>query len=296
MKVQLVAVFLFLFARYGTALELPQAILNLFAKPAPRLPPFVYSIEHPWLAKNRPWLERMQDPVKELCSPDGKLRPGSGDVPADLFRHLSVNSRHPTIDSDDARSPESNIRDILSCTTALQDVESIDVAISVPHQYAYISHDLLGDLQSQVDDPIEPELPKRLTQLLIALPNLSKLQWRTTGNWNVDFCEAFEDANLTLPSVTYLDPAPGMTCLVEICPNLATIEATQGKFQRSYQISRDPTALVEATSHARHLSNFTMAGGWEFEHIEGQYILWTSGTRKAYTFTDNSLSCVAEHA
>jgi hypothetical protein len=271
MRVQLVAALLLSFAKFGIAFQLPQAILNLFTKPACRLPPFICSVEHPWLEENRSWLERMPDPVKELCSHDGKLRPGGSLVPADLFRHLSVDSRHQTIDHDDADSAEANVRDISNCTAALQDVESVDVNIRMPYHYVRMLGDPMLDWKKSEVEPIDPELPKLLAHLLGSLPRLSSLKWSATGEWNDHFCKVFKSANLTLPSIKHFDPAPKMACLVEMCPKLETIEATQIEFRRDHRSRRVSEYLINATSHARQLSNFTMAGGWEIENIEGQH-------------------------
>ena len=261
----LVALF---FVHLSNAWQLQEFLPRLFTSPS-RIPQFILDTRHPWLEEHRRYLEHLDNPKQALCSLDSKLRPNHGQesrtYPADLFKYLEIDNNRAGVDRPQGwNNAVLRLREMLDCPAAIHDAEDFNVQIWVTEA----KHDA-GVMYSSRPPS---ELPNLFIETLKSMPRLQKLQWNTFGNANVVFQKAFVKANLTLPSVRHLVPAMFTDHLVGMCPGVEHIESgyslSTANYWRWENVGDARLQLVESTTTAENLTDFSLDGVWELKYLE----------------------------
>lgn len=237
---------------------------------APRGLQFLYDSGHPWAVENRRKIESSPNPQYDICY--GNLRPGHGEVPADLFNTIQIDNNRYGTDRGGSKNAMNRINEILQCPPALHGGRELEVDINMHTERASYQkwHVNMFGLESPAP---KLEVPKLITTLLQSMPKLETIRWETHDHGTEEFASAF--ANLTLPSVTHLLPPKNMECMIAMCPNLTHLDLVSWPH---YSLGRNKPELIDAmineAKYARNLEHIGMDGGWTLDRLQCEYLVY----------------------
>lgn len=107
------------------------------------------------------------------------------------------------------------MQEIRDCPAALKHARELHVDI-----YVHDTED-----ESLLQSTPDPEIPQLFASVLSSMPNLARLDFGVSDRATPAFQNAFEEANVILPSLKYLQPGAHSHWLLGRCPNLEVLEA-----------------------------------------------------------------------
>jgi hypothetical protein len=195
------------------------------------------------------------------------------EAPADLFDALNIGNSSYVISRPGWPNAIERLTEIKRCPKALSQAKSLDVNVYV-HCQKYDDYWLWA---------LEPcQIPLQVVTLfgdvLEFMTSLESLKWGINADSAPFFEESFKARNLTLPSVTSLNPRFSNHYLVEMCPNLESLESvgdyswygwsTDGRDRR--------TRLIQSGASAHKLRRFAMSAstheGWTLELASSRFL------------------------
>jgi hypothetical protein len=231
------------------------------------IPQFIVDASHPWILNNQRKLESLPNAEAFLCSVRDLERNEATDletktsgeeleIPGDLFDKLEIDNNRAGISRPGWPNALERLGEMKRCQQALNSVKTLKVEIYV-HNGEYSAQYL------KILEPSQP--PEQLLTLfgdvLESMTNLESLQWGMPNEDAHFFEEAFKLRNLTLPSINHLEPAAANYYLVEMCPNLESLQS--GRLFASSRDNRDlRLMLIQAALSANKLSRFAMEAGY----------------------------------
>ena len=184
------------------------------------IPQFVLDTEHPWLEKNKTWLNRYPYVASALCSKDSDLWAKPDDpertLPSDLFSTINIDNNRYGVDRFGWKNAAERLEELKRCPAALQDVKTL-------HIYVYV-HDSKYDQLTESTLP-PASLPALFAEVISSMTNLETLHWGISPESTHVFEAAFAEADVQLPTVKHLLPAINSEWLVSRCPDLESIQA-----------------------------------------------------------------------
>ncbi|KAH8897819.1 hypothetical protein GQ53DRAFT_818082 [Thozetella sp. PMI_491] len=262
-----------LLAEICSAWRIPAAVQNLLLLKSSRrsnVPQFVLDTNHPWLEDNERRLSRYPEVQSELCSKDSALWQTCGttskSIPCDLFHTLFVDNNK----SGFSRKG----RDSLGWTNAIDRINEMSVCDAALEDIRHLHVDIYPHDQENSTPP--PELPGLFADVLSRMSNLTRLDWGISGWATSDFESAFVERNLTLLSVTHLQPGCWSDYLVSRCPKLEILEAGDYFDHWSWNTwprakEEDPWVQLLRASTGVPIKDLRMAAGhngWSLELLE----------------------------
>lgn len=244
------------------------------------IPQFIVDARHPWIVENQRKLESLPNAEAFLCSVrdiesneatnlETKTSIQELEIPGDLFDRLEIDNNRAGISRPGWPNALERLGEMKRCQQALNNVKTLKVEIYV-HNGEYSAQYL------KILEPSQP--PERLLTLfgdvLESMTNLESLQWGMRNEDAHFFEAAFKLRNLTLPSIKYLEPAAASYYLVEMCPNLESLQS--GRLFASSRDNRDlRLMLIQASRWTTKLKRFAMEAGyngWTPSLISGMYL------------------------
>ncbi|KAL2067654.1 hypothetical protein VTL71DRAFT_15750, partial [Oculimacula yallundae] len=258
--------------------SLQQPILDIIDNPrrTSTIPQFIVRAQHPWILANQRKLEVLPNAEAFLClgPTDPKADKNAAQtadlqIPSDLFQNLSI----ITHQYDDSRLgwPDAleRLTEIIRCPRALTEVKNLEVNVHVRRR----EYD--GLLGKAIEGHEPPEKVMSLFgDVLEAMTRLETLIWEI-GREDAPFLEqSFRARNLSLPSVTFLQPGILSHYMIGMCPNLETLE-NGGGYDWNGWTGDGPDwrmLFIESAASAPKLKRFAMQGkyeGWSLEYAAG---------------------------
>lgn len=263
-----------------------QPLMNFIDNPLRRstTPQFIIDARHPWVLANRRKLERLPNAEAFLCfNPGVKASEfaetnheilGEGlEIPPDLFDKLEIDNNRAGISRPGWPNALERLGEMNRCPRALQHAKSLYVDIFA-HTGKYT------DLQMKILEPAQPpeELLVLFGDVLESMTSLETLKFNIPKDFTDLFGEAFQSRNLTLQSITHLEPGPSSHYLVPMCPNLETLQ-NGGSFMWYHGYMPDGRdwglLLIQAAQSTPKLKRFAMVGGhngWTPSLVEGKRV------------------------
>lgn len=232
-----------------------------FSKPG--IPKFILDTKHPWIEENLAALRGL-DAKDALCNPGSVLRADLPLLPEDLFANISIkNKREPAW-----KHAGALLQEIEDCPAALTHCESLHIDI---HLQAL-------DRELGIFEPSNPSdtLPHLLIDVLSNMPSLRKVTWvadSAGAEAAADFRTAFQERNISLPTVKELHIGPHLYFLIHVADRVekitASMEAVAGSFS-SYRLrtqSQPTTELLQAISKVNHVRDLSLEMEWGPESL-----------------------------
>jgi hypothetical protein len=215
------------------------------------IPRFLLDAQHPWIITNQQALEHLPNVETFLFSPPGTKRhlleslapqvsfmgtkatarderyTGTArdvelTIPPDLFDSLNINNNRSSV----AQAGWPNARDRLcemkACPPAvLARVRTLHVEVRV---YRGQHDDERLKAEEWQQGPTD-ELLDLFTSVIAAMTALEKLTWKIPLDFAQSFKQGFAVRGLKNLSVKALEPAPFCEYMIDVCPNIETLEA-----------------------------------------------------------------------
>ncbi|KAI0801602.1 hypothetical protein GGR55DRAFT_683713 [Xylaria sp. FL0064] len=231
-----------------------------------RIPQFILDARHPWVIENQSRLESLPDAEAYLCSASRQSmtnmsgeQSGRGenglDVPPDLFDYLEIDNNRWEVNRPGWSNALLRAREIQRCPAALSQVKTFKTRI-----FVYDSE--YSDWNKRVLEPAQPprELPSLFADILGNMTSLETLKWDVPPRYAHYFEELFLKRELVLPSVTRLEPRAMSHYLVQMCPNITSLERGWSMTLSDDVKNDDPDSLlIRATMFAPKLKRFGMS-------------------------------------
>ncbi|KAJ3538401.1 hypothetical protein NM208_g5921 [Fusarium decemcellulare] len=236
----------------------------------PRTPQFILDTNHHWVYEHLELLEG-------LSSYDGLYNLGLnsdpilGKVPEDLFKSVSIDGSKNESGLDGVfgwLNADSRLREILDCKTALDTCESLRISI----ERKPCRGSGLGDLLWEPTSPPK-HLPGLLADVLSSMAKLEKLEFISTS-YQASTVQLFETEfrtrGLVLPTVVSLVLGPNMHFLIDMCPNLRSLDSSKGYpwYPRMLSEGSERNDFINATKTAPQLEEFGMHMRWNATDLE----------------------------
>ncbi|KAF4967270.1 hypothetical protein FSARC_5182 [Fusarium sarcochroum] len=234
-----------------------------------QIPQFVFDTNHPWVKENQDALETA-DIFLSHSSSSPEYFPLLGDVPADLFNHLEIDTASSEWQLDRLfgwLNANNRLREIQRYKAALDTCKSLRVDI---RRLPARGPGLYGSLW-------EPNLPPRhlpglVAEVLSSMPQLDELEFvLDCGLQAIKLFEVeFMRRGVTLPAVRRLVLGPNMHFLIAMCPNLKSLETSEGYpwYPRILIEGSERHDLMSATKGATNLEEFGMHLRWNPTDLE----------------------------
>lgn len=204
-----------------TALGMVQNVLRIGEPWPSAIPLFILDTEHEWLKENKSWLSRYPDVRNAICDKSSALWQNADTddktLPKDLFSHLKIDNNKADQESRLGwTNTADRLREMNNCPAALEDVRHLYIDIFV--------HD--SQWSNYRENTMPPaEVPRLMAEVLSSMTNLQRLDFGVSGESSAAFEKAFAEMNVTLPSVTYLQPGAYSEWLLPRCPNVEVVAA-----------------------------------------------------------------------
>lgn len=276
MRLEIFLMMLSGFAALADSIRLPSIVQNVFGVGQPAtttIPLFILDAEHAWVKENKRWLSRYPDIRHAICDTSSplwqKATTGAKIPPADLFHKLEINNNRVGISRLGWKNAAGRLREMNNCPAALQDVRHLHIDIFV-HDSKYSDY--------TEDSMPPPEVPQLFAEVLSSMTSLERLDFGVSGRSSAAFEKAFAEANVTLPSVTHVQPGAYSEWLLPRCPNVEVVVAG-GYFEHWSWNDYDPElnsrrdkheALIDAMRGLpiRKLNLNSGWKGWSLEMLE----------------------------